>query len=285
MASRAFRNPLGGVLRAQQFGLVLVILLLGAVLTLFAGSFTNAEGHRVNTFLNANTLLQTASDASLFAIMAVGATLVIVSGGIDLSVGSIYALSGVLTALALRAWSADSAVLALALCVGIGLACGVTNGLMVSLLRVHPFIITLGTMWIFRGIAFVASNAVSVPLPDAVVGAVKTTMGLERGLYPVPTLAMVAVTALGWLYLSKTAAGRHIYALGGNALAARYSGLPIGRIQVGVYALSGLCAGIAAFVGSGYYGAASCNDANGYELFVIASAVVGGASLSGGKGA
>ena len=97
-------------------------------------------------------------------------------------------------------------------------------------------------------------------------------------------LVMIAVTAVGAVYLSRTVMGRHIYAIGGNVEASRYSGLRLGRILIGVYALSGLTAGIAAFVGISYYGSATCGDATGYELYVIASAVVGGASLSGGKG-
>jgi ribose/xylose/arabinose/galactoside ABC-type transport system permease subunit len=92
------------------------------------------------------------------------------------------------------------------------------------------------------------------------------------------------VTALGAIYLSKTVMGRHVYAVGGNIQASQYSGLRVNRILTGVYVLSGLTAGIAAFVGSSFYGSASCADATGYELYVIASAVVGGASLSGGKG-
>jgi ribose transport system permease protein len=96
---------------------------------------------------------------------------------------------------------------------------------------------------------------------------------------------MVLVTIAGWLYLAKTTAGRNVYAMGGNEQASRYSGIRIGKVQVGVYLISGLAAGIAAFIGNSYYGAASCADATGYELKVIASAVVGGASLTGGKGA
>jgi len=112
----------------------------------------------------------------------------------------------------------------------------------------------------------------------------KASFGSNQALYPVPMLVMIAVTALGAIYLSRTVMGRHIYAVGGNVEASRYSGLRLGRILIGVYALSGLTAGIAAFVGISYYGSATCGDATGYELYVIASAVVGGASLSGGKG-
>jgi len=220
--------------------------------------------------------------------MAVGATIVIISGGIDLSVGSIYALAGVTTAMMLRAQAPESAVatamLGLAISLGVGLLCGVVNGLMVVGLGVHPFIITLGTMWILRGIAFVASSAESIGLPPPLTAIAKAPLGLAESLYPVPTLVMLAVTILGAIYLQRTVMGRHIFAIGGNPEASRFSGLRLGRIQVGVFVVSGLTAGVAAFMGASFYGSASCVDATGYELYVIASAVVGGASLSGGKG-
>jgi ribose transport system permease protein len=139
-------------------------------------------------------------------------------------------------------------------------------------------------MWIFRGIAFVASRAESILVPQGLTDLTKASLGLEESLYPVPMLVMAAVTVAGALYLSRTVMGRHIYAVGGNPEASRYAGLRIGRVLVGVYVLAGLTAGIAAFLGSSYYGSASCADATGYELYVIASAVVGGASLRGGRG-
>lgn len=279
---------IGKILRSGQTGLLLVVLALGALLTVFAGTHPDrVTGEAVNNFLNANTLIQTLTDASFFAIMAVGATIVIISGGIDLSVGSIYALAGVCTAMFLRAYgpfgAADPAV-GLAVSIGVGLACGLLNGVMVVGLRVHPFIITLGTMWMLRGIAFVASRAESIGVPAALTALAKAPLGLGESLYPVPTLVMIAVTAAGTIYLRQTVMGRHIFAVGGNAEASRFSGLRLGRIQIGVFVLSGLTAGIAAFMGASFYGSASCVDATGYELYVIASAVVGGASLSGGKG-
>lgn len=277
------------LLNAQQSGLILVILLLGTVLALFSGSHVDhATGLVVNNFLNSYTLMQTATDASFFAVMAIGATLVIISGGVDLSVGSTYALAGTTMAMVLRIWQpaggAETVLAGMTLCLGLGLLCGLINGVMVVGLRVHPFIITLGTMWVFRGIAFVTSKAESILVPGALTSVVKATFGSGKALYPIPTLMMAAMTVLGQIYLTKTVMGRHIYAVGGNVEASRYSGLRLGRILIGVYALAGLTAGIAAFAGISYYGAASCADASGYELYVIASAVVGGASLSGGKG-
>jgi ribose/xylose/arabinose/galactoside ABC-type transport system permease subunit len=284
---------MNGVLRRiagrQESGLVLVVILVTIALTALAGSHVDrATGQMVNNFWNANTLIQTLTDASFFAIMAIGATLVIITGGIDLSVGSIYALSGVSMALALRAAGPMSpvalALLGLTVCVGIGLMCGLINGALVVGLKVHPFIITLGTMWILRGIAFVATKAESILLPPAITAVTKATLGLGGGLYPVPLLCMLAVTILGATYLTRTVMGRHIFAFGGNVEASRFAGLSLARIQIGVFAISGLTAGIAAFLGASFYGSASSGDAQGYELYVIASAVVGGASLNGGKG-
>lgn len=279
---------LRGVFNSQQSGLTLVILLIGVLLSVFAGSHVDQlSGKPVNNFLNSYTLMQTATDASFFAIMAIGMTLVIISGGIDLSVGSIYALAGIAMAMFLRSSGslppAATVALGLAIALGVGLLCGLINGAMITGLKVHPFIITLGTMWVFRGIAFVASKAESILVPDALTAVTKTGFcGMD--LHPVPMLIMLGVMALGAIYLVKTVMGRHIYAVGGNAEASRYAGLRLNRILVGIYVVSGLTAGIAAFVGVSYYGAASCADATGYELYVIASAVVGGASLSGGKG-
>jgi ribose transport system permease protein len=112
----------------------------------------------------------------------------------------------------------------------------------------------------------------------------KASLGLGAALYPVPMLVMLAVTACGSVYLGRTVMGRHIFAVGGSEEASRFAGLRIGRIKAGVFVLSGLLAGLAAFIGASFYGSASSADATGYELYVIASAVVGGASLSGGKG-
>jgi len=276
-------------LASSQLGLVLVIVLLGVLLTALAGTHVEPRtGAVVNNFLNTYTLIQTATDASFFAIMAVGATLVIISGGIDLSVGSVYALAGVAAAMVLRAIGPlepfTAVVVGAAVSLAVGLVCGALNGFMVVGLNVHPFIITLGTMWVLRGIAFVISHAESILLPSPLTSFAKASLGFGTSLYPVPMLVMIAVTVCGAIYLARTVMGRHIFAVGGNQEASRFAGLRISRIKIGVFVVSGLTAGLAAFMGASFYGSASCSDATGYELYVIASAVVGGASLSGGKG-
>jgi ribose transport system permease protein len=283
------RSALIRLVTTQQAGLVGVIILLCTALAIAAGSHVDQRtGAVVNNFYNLHTLLQTATDASFFVIMAVGATIVIIAGGIDLSVGSIYALAGVAMAMTLRAAGplspAATILLGLAVALGVGLVCGLLNGVMVVGLRVHPFIITLGTMWIVRGVAFVTSHAESILLPTALTRVAKASLGLGESLYPVPLLLMLIVTAIGSVYLTQTVMGRHVFAIGGNPEASRFSGLRLNRIQVSVYVISGVTAALAAFLGASFYGSASCGDATGYELYVIASAVVGGASLTGGKG-
>lgn len=229
---------------SQEAGLLLVVLLVTVTLTLLAGTHADRQtGEVVNDFWNSYTLIQTATDASFFAIMAIGVTMVIIAGGIDLSVGSIYALSGVAAALLLRALGpldpGMAVLLGLLICTGVGLLCGLLNGALVVGLRVHPFIITLGTMWMLRGVAFVATKAESILVPAPLTGVAKASLGLGAGLYPVPMLTMAGITILGVLYLRRTVMGRHIFAVGGNVEASRFAGLPLGRIQIGVFAICG----------------------------------------------
>jgi ribose/xylose/arabinose/galactoside ABC-type transport system permease subunit len=276
-------------MRSQQIGLVVVLLVVWAGLTAAAGTHADRiTGEPVNNFLNAYTLIQMATDASAFAIMGVGMTIVIISGGIDLSIGAIYALAGVAMAMVLRAAGdlppTAAVFLGLGTCLTVSLLCGLANGLMVIGLGVHPFIITLGTMWMLRGVAFVISRAESILVPTALTSVAKAPLGLGTALYPVPLLVMIAVTLVGMVYLGRTVMGRHVFAIGGNPEASRYSGLDVNRIKLGVYVISGLTAGIAAFLGASFYGSATSSDGTGYELYVVAAAVVGGASLMGGKG-
>lgn len=302
-------------LRFQELGLVIVIIVLGALLTFFGGRvkvpvfqtnaqgeqervfITNAQGEQeaavkeVNKFLNAKTLTQLAKDTSFIAIMAVGATIVIISGGIDLSVGAIYALAGVLGALFFNVYGPEGSratdaawviPVGILICILSGAACGAINGGLLVALRVHPFIITLGTMTIFRGIAFVITNGQSVgSFPAGFRNLIRWEPG---GLSVVPLIVMILIAVAGGIFLRRLAAGRRVYAVGGNELASRYSGIRVERVKFGVFFISGLAAGISALLAIGYYGGASSGDGRGYELNVIAAAVVGGASLSGGKG-
>jgi ribose/xylose/arabinose/galactoside ABC-type transport system permease subunit len=260
---------------------------------------TGPDGERTpvfvekNKFLNAQNLAQLAKDTSFFAIMAVGATFVIIAGGIDLSVGAIYALASVLGAMVFRMFGPDgphadaSAWMAVPLgmgaCVGTAMVCGLLNGGMIVALRVHPFIITLGTMAIFRGVAFVITKGQSIGgFPESF----RNLIGWRTAgdLSVVPMAVMLVVALLGGLHLARMASGRRIYAVGGNELASQYSGIRVNRVKLWVFLVSGLTAGIAALLSIGYYGGATSGDGQGYELNVIAAAVVGGASLTGGRG-
>lgn len=307
----AFKHP-----RVQELGLVVVVLVLGAILALGGGTVerpkfermpdgtrqrvrvTNATGEevpateRVNKFLNPQNLAQLTKDTSFIAIMAVGMTLVIIAGQMDLSVGSVYALCSVLTGLLLRRYGPEGfhsgspilgSLLGISICLSIGALCGLLNGTMVTWLRVHPFIITLGTMAIFRGIAFVVTQGQSIgQFPAPLRDVVSWQAGGDLSLTPL--IVTLGVTAVAAVYLTRTAPGRRIYAVGGNEQASRFSGIRVGPVKMGVFILSGVTAAIAALLQLGYYGAASSGDGQGYELNVIAAAVVGGASLTGGRG-
>jgi ribose/xylose/arabinose/galactoside ABC-type transport system permease subunit len=288
----------------QEAGLLLVILFLGGLLTIFGGRVerpifeTKPTGEREqrmvkeNKFFNPQSLMNIAKDTSFIAVMAVGATIVIISGGIDLSVGSIYALASVLGAMYFHSVGPEGAtptesvktiLMGVLICVGSGATCGLLNGLLIVGLRVHPFIITLGTMAMLRGLAFVLTNGQSVgSFPAGFRDLVRWEVG--RNLSPVPLLMMIVVAVCGWIFLSRMVQGRRVYAIGGNELASRFSGIPVERVKLAVYLISGLTAGVAALLSIGYYGAATSGDGSGYELNVIAAAVVGGASLAGGKG-
>lgn len=300
---------------------MLVIVLLMAALTILGGTkqarvqdpaTQEWKKVEVNKFLDAQNLVLLAKDASFIALMAVGMTAVIVMGGIDLSVGSIYALAAVLGAMALRALQAQwlgvpyaelatseggpgvllSVAVGLAVCCGIGAACGAANGAMVVGLRVHPFIITLGMMAVLRGIVFVLTQGQSIfNFPESfTTGFFKLELArvwhadFGKGLYPMPVLVMLVVMAVGIVILGRTVLGRRTYAIGGNETAARYAGVPVGRVKIIVYTIMGALAGLSACVYLGYLGAAEPNAGNGYELRVIAASVIGGASLSGGRG-
>ena len=288
--------------RLQEAGLLVVILVIGGALTL--AGFRGAPAGQWNTFFNADNLVDgIATPMSVYAIMAVGQTAVIITGGIDISVGSIFALSALGAAAVLQHLGIDAPAwksigVAALVGPGIGLLCGLINGAVVAGLRMHPFIVTLGTLSIFRGIANVSTTIKTLPyagmdLPDAYTTNLfqrnffqhtDNSGGLTGGYQIMPMIVMLVVVAVGWVYLQLSVWGRQDYAIGGNEEAARFSGLRVGNIKLGVYAISGLCAGIAGAVSLGRFGTVSTNTGAGYELTVIAAAVVGGASLTGGRG-
>jgi ribose/xylose/arabinose/galactoside ABC-type transport system permease subunit len=287
--------------RLQEAGLVLVIVLLAALLTFGGGSVT-VGGREVNNFLRVDNLVpNVATTMSWIALMAVGATIVIAGGGIDISVGSIFGLAALGTAAVLQGFAEDASAwlvipVAAAVALGIGLLCGLINGAIVVGLRMHPFIVTLGTLTIFRGLALISVPTKSLPAGDRSLPLALTSrfvswqLLLERAdaapllIQPVPMLIMLAWVLAAWVFLSHTVGGRQVYAVGGNEEAARFSGIATSHVKLRMNALSGLSGGLAGLVSTGFYGSANTATGEGYELMVIAAAVVGGASLTGGRG-
>jgi len=230
-------------------------------------------------FLTTQNLLNVGVQAAVTAILAFGVTFVIVSAGIDLSVGSVAALSATVLA-----WSATSAgvpvVLAVILAIVTGIACGFVNGALISYGKLPPFIATLAMLSIARGLSLVISQGSPIAFPDS-VSRLGDTLG---GWLPVPVLVMIAMGLITALILGRTFIGRSMYAIGGNEEAARLSGLRVKRQKIVIYALSGLFAAVAGIVLASRLVSAQPQAAQGYELDAIAAVVIGGASLAGGVG-
>ncbi|MFJ8195506.1 substrate-binding domain-containing protein [Streptomyces sp. NPDC096152] len=230
-------------------------------------------------FLTTDNLLNIGVQAAVTAILAFGVTFVIVSAGIDLSVGSVAALSATVLA-----WSATSAgvpvVLAVVLAVATGIVCGLVNGFLIAYGKLPPFIATLAMLSVGRGLSLVISQGSPIALPDS-VSHLGDTLG---GWLPVPVLVMVVMGLLTAFVLGRTYIGRSMYAIGGNEEAARLSGLKVKKQKLAIYALSGLFAAAAGIVLAARLSSAQPQAAQGYELDAIAAVVIGGASLAGGTG-
>ncbi|MET9682963.1 ABC transporter permease/substrate-binding protein [Streptomyces coeruleorubidus] len=230
-------------------------------------------------FLTTDNLLNVGVQAAVTAILAFGVTFVIVSAGIDLSVGSVAALSATVLA-----WSATSAgvpvFLAVLLAIATGIACGLVNGILISYGKLPPFIATLAMLSVARGLSLVISEGSPIPFPDS-VSHLADTLG---GWLPVPVLVMVAMGLIAAFVLGRTYIGRSMYAIGGNEEAARLSGLRVKKQKLAIYAFSGVFAAVAGVVLAARLSSAQPQAADGYELDAIAAVVIGGASLAGGTG-
>ncbi|MER7836555.1 substrate-binding domain-containing protein [Streptomyces sp. NPDC096040] len=230
-------------------------------------------------FLTTDNLLNVGVQAAVTAILAFGATFVIVAAGIDLSVGSVAALSATVLA-----WTATQhgvpVVIAVVLAVLTGVAAGLVNGFLIAYGKLPPFIATLAMLSVGRGLALVISGGSPIAFPDS-VSHLGDTLG---GWLPVPVLVMVAMGLIAAFVLGRTYIGRSMYAIGGNEEAARLSGLRVSKQKLAIYALSGLFAAVAGIVLAARLSSAQPQAANGYELDAIAAVVIGGASLAGGTG-
>jgi ribose transport system permease protein len=244
--------------------------------------------YRWPNFLKTDNLLNVANQVAVIAILAVGMTLVIITGGIDLSVGSLIALSAVLGTLLIRRYAgAEQATAAgmVACCLAAVLACGVVgalSGVVVTQFAVPSFIVTLGTMLMASGAAFLLTQGESVyELPNAFVWLGR---GADLAGVPNAVVLMALLYAAAHVVLTRTAFGRYVYAVGGNAEAARLAGVRVSAVVVLVFALNGLLAGLGGVVMASQLKSGSPTYGQVYELYVIAAVVVGGTSLAGGEG-
>jgi len=230
-------------------------------------------------FLTVSNLLNVAEQTSINAIVAVGMTFVILSGGIDLSVGSIVALSGVVLGMSLHAGHPPAVSLLLALSIGSGV--GLINGVLIDRGSLPPFIVTLGMMSIARGAALVVTEGRPISGFEAGFRSLATA---RIGFIPAPVVIMAGVYAIAHLVLTRTVFGRYVYAIGGNEEASLLSGIRIHLHKPSIYAVSGLTSAIAAIVLTARLNSAQPIAGMMYELDAIAATVIGGTSLMGGRG-
>jgi ribose transport system permease protein len=245
------------------------------------------ESYRWPNFLKKENLLNVMKQISVVAIIAIGMTMVIITAGIDLSVGSLIAFSGVITALAIQALGGDSPTtghLWLGALAGI-LVCslaGLFTGGLVTLFGIPAFIATLGIMFIAKGLAFIFSDSAPVPVANEAFG----WLGRGRDFFGLPNsvILMLILYAVAHVLMTRTSIGRYIYAVGGNPEAARLSGVPVKWVLVFVYTLTGLLAGLGGVMESSLHITGDPKSGDLVELKVIAAVVVGGTSLAGGQG-
>ena len=247
---------------------------------LFFAWYLWPEGDRAHPFLNGPNALLILKYSSIYGIAAVGAAIVIISGGIDLSPGAVIALAGVVSGgLFVEAGWTLPASMAAGLIVGV--AAGTLSSILIVAVHLPPFIATLGVMGITRGAAFIITEGRYFDLSSKLVGGWQP-LGLPADW--VPPAVMILLAVVFQILMTRFQWGRAVFAVGGNETAAWFSGIAVGRLKTSVYILSGLLAAVAGIVLAVVQGQGKADLATGYELDIIASAVVGGASLSGGRG-
>ena len=260
---------LGALLRIRELNVLGALVLVAALIS-------------VSTpyFLTTDNLMGVFRSFSLVAIMSIGMVMVIITGGIDLSVGSVLGLSSLLTALLFQAGMPTPVCVAGGLATGV--AFGLVNGLLVTGIGLPPFIATLGTLSIGRGLMYIITHG--VPLTPDTPDSFATIGQGYVGLVPIPVVIMLGLAVVFSVLMRSTRFGRHVYAVGGNEQAARLSGVKTTRVKLLVYALSGVIASVAGVISFSRFLSAEPASGFGIELDVIAAAAIGGASLAGGIG-
>jgi len=260
-------KTLGDIAGRESGGLIVLLVAVGA-LTLASPEF-----------LTGNNLANLARQVAIFGILAIGQLVVILTGGIDLSVGSILGLAGAVTAQLLV--SGVPIIPAILIGVVVGGVLGIANGVLVTRFKLPPFIATLGMLGIARGIVLVITDANTIQgLPDSFQTVANgTVLGIPNLL-----IIFAIITAIAWFVLNRTVFGRYVYAVGSNPEAARLAGVPVAMVTTAVYVISGVLAAVGGVLLTSRLGAGVPTAGTGFELQAIAACVIGGASLSGARG-
>ncbi|WP_413451726.1 ABC transporter permease [Georgenia phoenicis] len=252
----------------DRVGILVVLIALVALMAVIAPNFASVDN-----------LMNVARSISVNAILAAGMTFVIITAGIDLSVGSTVAVSGVVAVM--TAISGAPTPLAVVLGVLAGAVMGLVNGALTAYLSLAAFIVTLGTMTFGRGLAYTMTGG--QPIVDNTIGFRDIGNGYIAGI-PAPVVVMAVVYLAAWFLLERTRYGRHVYAVGGNSEAARLAGVNVKAVTTSVYVIAGACAGLAGIIFAARVVSAQPTAGDGYELDAIAAVVLGGTSLMGGRG-
>ncbi len=252
----------------RKFGIVVCLILLSIVFSILSGKFMTGS--------NWMNILQ---QAAINGCIAIGMTIVIITGGIDLSVGSVMAFSSMAMAMLMEAGLPPVLAVIAGLLVGAG--SGALNGVLISSMNLQPFLVTMGTMSLFRGLTLIISDGLPV---RGFSGAFVKFMASMNAVFPIPIIILLAFAAIGFLVIRYSRYGQHIFAIGGNEEATRLSGINTKGVKIATYALSGFAASLAGVIYLGRLAAADPQAGASYEMNAIAAAAIGGASLAGGKG-
>jgi len=253
-----------------QYGVIVCLILVFVFFTIMKSKF-----------LSISNILNMLRQTSINGLLAIGMTFVVLTGGIDLSVGSILGASGMFAALAAQQSTGMPWGIAVLIGLGVGLLLGSLNGIIIAYLKVPAFVATLGMLSIARGVTFMASDA--KPVPGLSKGFLEIGGG-SLGMIPIPIIILAAVLVICFIILYKCSYGRYVFATGGNAVSARVSGINVKLITCSVYMISGLLAGLAGIILTSRVTSGLAQSGDGYEVDAIAAAVIGGTSLAGGRG-
>ena len=252
----------------RSYGIAIAFIIICTVMTALSP-----------VFLTVTNVLNVIRQSSIFGIMAIGMTFVILTGGIDLSVGSILAVVGAISAGMLKGGMEVLPVVILALAIGI--SCGLANGVLITVGRIAPFVVTLGMMSVARSLTLIYTTGYPI---SGFVGAFRFIGGGDILAIPFPIVVFLLTVVIAWVILTQTRMGRYVYAIGGNEETVKLSGINADFYKTTVYVISGITAAISALILTSRLNSAEPMAGQGYELDVIAAVVIGGTSLNGGRG-